>query len=130
VSTFLILMALASVLFVHAPWSVFWSALVLLPLGALLAMDRAAALGHALTGDWLVSRHGSLVRRRYVLRTDAIIGWNMRTSFFQRRAGLTTLVATTAGGHQRYAVPDVPDAEALRVSRAAVPGLLDQFLAG
>jgi len=129
VSTILVLIALAFVLFGDAPWSVFWSALVLLPLGALLAMDRAAALGHTLTDDWLVSRHGSLARRRYVLRTDAVIGWNLRTSFFQRRAGLTTLVATTAGGHQRYAVLDVPDAEALRVARTAVPGLLDQFLA-
>ena len=130
VSTILVLIALAFVLVGNAPWSVFWSALVLLPLGALLAMDRAAALGHALADGWLVSRHGSVVRRRYVLRTDAVIGWNLRTSFFQRRAGLTTLVATTAGGHQRYAIPDVPDTEGLRVARTAVPGLLDQFLAG
>jgi putative membrane protein len=130
VSTILVAIALGFVLLGDAPWSVFWSALVLLPLGALLAMDRAAALGHALADGWLVSRHGSVVRRRYVLRTDAVIGWNLRTSFFQRRAGLTTLVATTAGGHQRYPIPDVPDAEALRVARTAVPGLLDQFLAG
>jgi putative membrane protein len=54
----------------------------------------------------------------------------MRTSYFQRRAGLTTLVATTAGGRQGYPIPDVPDAEALRVARGAVPGLLEQFLAG
>jgi putative membrane protein len=130
VSSVLILIALAFVLLGDARWSAFWSALVLLPLGAMLAVDRAASLGHALTDGWLVSRHGSLVRRRYVLRADAVIGWNMRTSLFQRRVGLTTLVATTAGGRQGYAVPDVPDAEALRVARAAVPGLLEQFLAG
>jgi putative membrane protein len=81
------------------------------------------------TGDWLVSRHGSLVRRRHVLHNDAVIGWNMTTSVFQRRVGLTTLVATTAGGRQQYAVPDVADAEAIRVARTAVPGLLEQFLA-
>ncbi|MFF5290186.1 PH domain-containing protein [Paractinoplanes globisporus] len=129
VSTILILVALATVLFADAPAWVFWSALVLLPLGLLLALDRAASLGHSLSDHWLVSRFGSLVRRRYVLRTDAVIGWNMSTSVFQRRVGLTTLVATTAGGHQHYAIPDVPDAEALRVARTAVPGLLDQFLA-
>jgi len=129
VSTILILIVLAFALFAGAPWSAFWSSLVLLPLGLLLAVDRAGSLGHALTDHWLVSRYGSLVRRRYVLRTDAVIGWNLHTSFFQRRAGLTTLVATTAGGRQRYAIPDVPDAEALRVARTAVPGLLDQFLA-
>ncbi|WP_433306986.1 PH domain-containing protein [Actinoplanes sp. CA-030573] len=128
VSTLLALVVLAFVLLAGTPWWAFWTTLALLPIGALLAADRAAALGHALTGDWLVSRHGSLVRRRYVLRTDAVIGWNMTTSVFQRRAGLTTLVATTAGGRQSYAVPDVPDAEAIRVARAAVPGLLEQFL--
>ena len=129
VGTVVILIVLAFVLLGEAPWPAFWWALVLLPVGALLANDRAASLGHALTDGWLVSRHGSMVRRRYVLRTDAVIGWNMRTSLFQRRVGLTTLVATTAGGRQGYPVPDVPDAEAIRVARTAVPGLLDQFLA-
>jgi putative membrane protein len=129
-STLLVLIVLAFVLFAGFPWWAFWTAVVLLPVAVLLASDRAAALGHALSGDWLVSRHGSLVRRRYVLHNDAVIGWNMTTSVFQRRAGLTTLVATTAGGRQRYSVPDVPDAEAIRVARTAVPGLLEQFLAG
>jgi len=129
VSTIVILIVLTFVLLAGAPWWAFWTALALLPLGAFLASDRAASLGHALTDDWLVSRHGSLVRRRYVLRNDAVIGWNMTTSLFQRRVGLTTLVATTAGGRQRYSIPDVPDAEAIRVARAAVPDLLEQFLA-
>jgi putative membrane protein len=125
----LILIVLAGVLLAGVPWWAFWTSLAVLPAGAFLALDRAASLGHALTGEWLVSRHGSVVRRRYVLHTDAVIGWNMTTSVFQRRAGLTTLVATTAGGHQHYSVPDVGDAEAVRVARTAVPGLLDQFLA-
>lgn len=130
ISTILILIVLAFVLLAGAPWWAFWASLAMLPIGAFLAWDRAGNLGHALTDDWLVSRHGSLVRRRYVLRTDAVIGWNMTTSFFQRRAGLSTLVATTAGGRQGYSIPDVPDAEAIRVARAAVPGLLEQFRAG
>jgi putative membrane protein len=129
VSTILILIVLAFVLLAGTPWWAFWTALALLPIGMFLATDRAANLGHALTDDWLVSRHGSLVRRRYVLRTDAVIGWNLTTSLFQRRVGLTTLVATTAGGRQQYAIPDVGDAEALRVARTAVPSLLEQFLA-
>jgi putative membrane protein len=126
-STMLILIVLAFVLLAGTPWWAFWTTLALLPLGALLASDRAASLGHAVTGGWLVSRHGSLVRRRHVLHTDAVIGWNMTTSLFQRRAGLTTLVATTAGGRQQYAIQDVEDAEAIRVARTAVPGLLEQF---
>jgi putative membrane protein len=128
VSSVVILIVLAFVVVAGAPWWAFWTALALLPIGAFLARDRAGNLGHALTDDWLVSRNGSLVRRRYVLRTDAVIGWNLTTSLFQRRAGLTTLVATTAGGRQQYSVPDVEDAEAIRLARAAVPGLLEQFL--
>ncbi|MEV6848740.1 PH domain-containing protein [Actinoplanes sp. NPDC051411] len=130
VCSVLILIVLGFVLLAGAPWWAFWASLALLPIGAFLAADRAGSLGHALTDGWLVSRYGSLVRRRHMLRTDAVIGWNMTTSVFQRRAGLTTLVATTAGGRQHYDVPDVDDGEAIRVARSAVPGLLEQFLAG
>ena len=58
-----------------------------------------------------------------------MIGWNLRSTWFQRRAGLTMLVATTAGGSQSVTAIDVPEDEALDVARAAVPGLVDQFLA-
>jgi putative membrane protein len=104
------------------------AALVLLPIAAFLAYDRARSLGHALIDDTLVSRRGSLVRRRSALACDGIIGWNINRSFFQRRAGLATLVATTAAGRQRIEVQDVEVPEALRVADEAVPGLLRPFL--
>jgi putative membrane protein len=94
-----------------------------------LAADHARSLGHAVTPTALVARAGSLVRRRAMLSRDGIIGLNLRRSFFQRRAGLVTLTATTAAGRQAYAVPDVADPEALRVCEAAMPGLLAPFLA-
>jgi putative membrane protein len=47
---------------------------------------------------------------------------------FQRRAGLTTLTATTAAGRQGYDVQDVEVDEALSVAEALLPGLLDPFL--
>jgi putative membrane protein len=103
-------------------------ALIALPVAALLAHDRARSLGHAFLADRLVGRHGSLVRRRYALAREGIIGWNLEQSFFQRRAGLSTLTATTAAGHQRYAVPDVDLQEALRLADEATPGLLTPFL--
>jgi len=106
-----------------------WQAsLLVLPLGAAVAYDRYRALGHALVGRVLVASRGSLVRRRYMLACDGIIGWNVNQSFFQRRAGLATLVATTAAGRQQYAVQDVPLDEAVRVADRAVPGLLTPFL--
>jgi putative membrane protein len=103
--------------------------LVTLPVAALLAWDRARSLGHALSERTLVSRRGSLVRRRSALSCDGIIGWNVHRSFFQRRAGLATLVATTAAGRQRIEVQDVPLAEALRLADEALPGLLTPFQA-
>ncbi len=103
-------------------------ALALLPLAALLAADRARSLGHALTGGLLVSRRGSLVRRRAMLASDGIVGWTLRRSPFQRRGGLATLVATTAAGRQRYELQDVELTEALRVIEAATPALLTPFL--
>ncbi|WP_020573482.1 PH domain-containing protein [Actinopolymorpha alba] len=107
-----------------------WEAsLALLPAAAFLAFDRTRSLGHALVDGRLVCRWGSLVRRRSVLSCDGIIGWNIRQSYFQRRAGLATLTATTAAGHQHYAIQDVDLAEGLLVADEAVPGLLRAFLA-
>jgi putative membrane protein len=103
-------------------------ALLSVPAGFMLAADRYRSLGHAVAGRYLVTRAGSLYRRRDVLECDGIIGWNMRQTFFQRRAGLMTLTATTAAGRQRYAVTDVPLAMAVSVADRALPGLLDDLL--
>lgn len=102
--------------------------LLALPLGALLAADRSRALGHALTEGYLVARSGSLTRKRSVLGVDHVIGWNLRASWFQRRAGLTTLVATTAGGSQSVTVLDLPEDRAVALAERAVPDLVAQFL--
>ncbi|MEW9527360.1 PH domain-containing protein [Microbispora sp. NPDC049125] len=104
------------------------TALVLLPATALMAADRYRSLGHTLASGYLVTRWGSMVRRRVALRCDGVIGWNVERSFFQRRAGLVTLTATTAAGRQGYAVPDVTLTEALRLASEGSPGLLDPFL--
>ena len=104
------------------------SSLALLPLAAALAADRYRSLGHRLAGGWLVTRTGSLVRRRSILATEGIIGWRIHQSWFQRRQGLVTLTATTAAGRQHYSAHDVPSAVALSVAAAATPGLASPFL--
>ena len=101
---------------------------VLLAVATALAADRARALGHALTHRHFVARSGSLYRRRQALETSAIIGWNFRSSWFQRRAGLATLSATTAGGSQAVTALDVPEPDAVAVASSAVPELVAQFL--
>jgi putative membrane protein len=75
---------------------------------ALLAADRARALGHRVDGRWLVARAGSLERRRDCIAAEGIIGWTVRQTFFQRRAGVATLIAATAAGVKHYQVIDVP----------------------
>ncbi|MEO6702713.1 MAG: PH domain-containing protein [Jatrophihabitantaceae bacterium] len=104
------------------------TALLLPVLAVLLARDRYRSLGHARTGRYLHTQFGSLVRRRVLLQTEGIIGWNLRESFFQRRAGLATLTATTAAGRQSYRVTDLALPIALELADAAVPGLLTEFL--
>jgi putative membrane protein len=91
---------------------VWWAFVVIIPWSAFLAEDRFRGLGHALVPGWLVGRSGSLDRKRFVLATDGIIGWTIRRSYFQRRAGLATLIATTAAGRHRYEIPDIPLDEA------------------
>jgi putative membrane protein len=107
------------------PWQL---GLVGLAAGLPLAADRFHSLGHAVVGDRLVARSGSLVRRRCVLSAEGIIGWNLEQSFFQRRSHVATLTATTAAGRQSYQVQDVGLAEAIRVAEQARPGLLSPFL--
>jgi putative membrane protein len=105
------------------PWA--WTVFaVIVPVAALLAADRWRSLGHALLGEGaegvLVARSGSLARTRVVLQTAGIIGFTVRRSLFQRRAGLATLIATTAAGRHRYAIPDVPVEEAWRIVDAVL----------
>jgi putative membrane protein len=92
-----------------------------------VAADRVRSLGHALTDGYVVSRSGSLNRRREALEVDHVIGWTFRSSLFQRRAGLTTLIATTAGGRQSVTMLDVPEARAVELARLALPELTSSF---
>jgi len=125
---FCLILAAGVAIWSGAPQWLALPAIVAVPVAALLAADRYRSLGHAIAGRFLVTRAGSLDRRRDVLECDAIIGWNVRRTFFQRRAGLATLTATTAAGRQRYAVTDLPLSMAIMLGERALPGLLDDFL--
>lgn len=102
---------------------VLWALLV--GCAGLLAADRARSLGHLVRDGWLVAGTGSLERRRDHLETAGIIGWTVRQTYFQRRAGVATLIAATAAGEKRYAVMDVPAAQAWSVAAAASPWVAD-----
>ncbi len=110
------------------PWWLAVAGLLAPAAGVLLARDRYARLGHALTPLYVVIRWGSLRGRRDALQRSGIIGWNLQQSWFQRRAGLVSLTATTAAGQQSYEILDVPEAVAVALAAEAVPGLVSQFL--
>ena len=89
--------------------------------GALLAADRSRSLGHLVGDGWLVARAGSAERRRDCIAAPGIIGWTVRQTLFQRRAGVATLVAATAAGVKHYQVLDVPAELAWTIAATASP---------
>ena len=109
----------------HVAWV---SAVVLVPVAVLLALDAYRALGHGITGGYLVMRSGTVRRSTVALQRRGIIGWTVCQSVFQRRAGLLTIRATTAAGAGAYAIHDAGAGEGLSVAEAAVPDLLTPFL--
>ncbi|WP_226366771.1 PH domain-containing protein [Pseudonocardia sp. ICBG162] len=94
-----------------------------------LALDRYRALGHRLDERYLVARHGSLLRTTTALRRDGVIGWRVRQSLFQRRAGVLTLEATTAAGGGAVQVLDLNPADAVALMAAVTPDAVAPFRA-
>lgn len=100
-----------------------WAALTVC--SALLALDRSRSLGHEAGDGWLVARAGSLQRRRDCIAAPGIIGWTVRQTLMQRRAGVATLIAATAAGVKRYQVIDVPAELAWSIAAEASPWVAD-----
>ena len=92
---------------------------------ALLSADRVRALGHRVDGRWLVARAGSVERRRDCIAAEGIIGWTVRQTFFQRRAGVATLIAATPAGVKHYQVIDVPAQLSWSIAGTASPWVAD-----
>ncbi|WP_092202748.1 PH domain-containing protein [Blastococcus tunisiensis] len=88
-------------------WWVLVAGLVLLVLGVPLGLGRYAALGHASGEGSFSVRSGWLVREQAVLQDRAVVGWQVRQSPFQRRAGLATVVACVGAGSGGYAAVDM-----------------------
>ncbi|GAB2973059.1 PH domain-containing protein [Saccharothrix stipae] len=118
----------AAVLAWLAPSWTWQVVLALVPFSAALGWDRYRSLGHALTDRYLLARAGSAIRETVALQRTGIIGWRVSRSFFQRRAGLVTISATTAAGNGAYHVVDVAEADGLALADQAVPDLLRPFL--
>ncbi|MFJ8886384.1 PH domain-containing protein [Streptomyces sp. NPDC102402] len=109
-------------------WTALGCAVVSVPVGVLLALDAYRSLGHTLSGGYLVTRSGTVRRSTAALRRAGVIGWTVKQSFFQRRAGLLSVTATTAAGGGAYTAHDADASEGLAFASEAVPGLLEPFL--
>ena len=109
-------------------WVIVGLAVVIGAVAVGLAWDGYRSLGHGADARHLVVRRGSLRRSTVALQRTGIIGWRIRQSLFQRRAGLMTLTATTAAGAGRYSIVDADQHEGLEFAAGVVPGLLEPLL--
>lgn len=109
-------------------WTALGCAAVGVPLAVATALDAYRSLGHTLSGHYLVTRSGTVRRSTAALQRTGVIGWTVRQSLFQRRAGLLSITATTAAGGGAYTAHDTDASEGLAFASEAVPGLLEPFL--
>ena len=100
-------------------WPLLVAGAVLTGLGVPLGLARYAATGHATGPRSFAVRSGWLVREHAVLQRRAVVGWQVRQSVFQRRAGLVTVLACVGAGSGGYAARDMAADEAAGFARAA-----------
>ncbi|MER6603042.1 PH domain-containing protein [Streptomyces parvus] len=124
----LILTLLGALLTPVLLWIALGCAAVGVPVAVVLALDAYRGLGHALSGRYLVTRSGTVRRSTAALERAGVIGWTVKQSVFQCRAGLLSVTATTAAGGGAYTAHDTDASEGLTFAAEAVPGLLEPFL--
>ena len=108
-------------------WELLAGGLVLTALGVPLGLGRYASLGHAAGPQSFTVRSGWLVREQAVLQRRAVVGWRVRQSFFQRRAGLATVVACVGAGTGGYGALDMAAGEVAAFTAAASDGWAAEF---
>ena len=114
----------------EAPVWLIATTLVALPAAAVVGWQRYLALAHTVVSRFVVVRSGFFARKRSVIEREGVIGFTLRESFFQRRAGVSTLTLTTAAGKHGYAVIDLSPAQAVTMMVEVNGGLIQPFLAG
>lgn len=88
-------------------WELLVVGAALLALGVVAGLGRYAALGSVAGPRSFAVRSGWLVREHATLQRRAVVGWQVRQSFFQRRAGLATVLACVGAGTGGYAAIDL-----------------------
>jgi putative membrane protein len=88
-------------------WELSAAGVLLLAAGVPLGLGRYASLGHATGPRSFAVRSGFLVEQQATLQRRAVVGWRVRQTLFQRRAGLATAVACVGAGSGGYAAVDL-----------------------
>ncbi|MBM2619347.1 PH domain-containing protein [Actinoplanes sp. LDG1-06] len=102
--------------------------LALIPLTVPLAVVAYRSLGHALTGPYLVVRHGATQRHTVALQRRAVIGWSLRQSLLQRWGDRMTIGIATAAGARHYEAHDAGVDQTIAFLRGATPELAAEIL--
>jgi putative membrane protein len=100
-------------------WDVLALGVAVTVLGVPLARGLYASLGHTVGARCFSVRRGWLVREQAVLERRAVVGWQVRQSLFQRRAGLATVTACVGAGSGGYAAVDIAATDAAGFAVAA-----------
>ena len=109
-------------------WWLLVAGVVLTVLGVPLGLGRYASLGHATGPRSFAVRSGWLVREQAVLQRRAVVGWQVTQSWFQRRAGLATVVACVGAGRGGYVAMDMAADEVAAFAVAASEPWAEQLL--
>ncbi|WP_051515642.1 PH domain-containing protein [Candidatus Blastococcus massiliensis] len=125
----LLVTAAGAVLTVTAGWwPLLLAGVVLTVLGVPLGLGRFASLGHAAGARSFAVRVGWLVRERAVLERRAVVGWQVQQSWFQRRAGLASVVACVGAGRGGYIALDMSADDVAPFAVAASEPWAEQLL--
>jgi putative membrane protein len=103
-------------------WPLLAVGLLLVALGIPAGLGRYAALGSTTGPRSFAVRSGWLVQEHAIVQRRAVVGWRVRQTFFQRRAGLATVIACVGAGSGGYAAIDLgADAVAAFTEAASEP---------
>ncbi|MET7904121.1 hypothetical protein [Streptomyces sp. NPDC005336] len=75
-----------------------------------------------------VDQPAGFSRDTVALERDAVLAWSFTDNPLSRRAGVTTVTAAVAAGHEGYRIPDMAAEDAVPFASAAAPGIMDEFL--
>lgn len=123
-----LLLALAAVVLAPPLWGALLGlSLLFALLGVPLGLDRHRSLGHGYDGTRLTVRSGSLRRAQAIIERRAVVGWRVRQTWFQRRAGVCTVIVGVGAGQGGYSALDVSTEQATAFPRTVTPEWIEPF---